>query len=250
MSTGRLNINEWDEADRPREKLMALGAEALSNAELLAILIGSGTPDENAVELMKRVLADCDNKLNTLGRMSIKELTGQIDVQDPTTGRITAVKRYKGLGQAKAVTIMAACELGKRRLNEGFDLSAPIKSSVDLYNHLKGKKLDELAHEECHVLMLNQANRVISSMLVSKGGMTEASVDIRMIMREALLQRATVMVLAHNHPSGNLKPSRQDNDLTHRLYEAAKVFDIRLLDHIIVSFEGYYSYNDEGTLIP
>lgn len=247
MSALRLNIKQQAAEDRPREKLMAKGPSALSNAELLAILIGSGTTDETAVELMQRVLADCGNSLITLGRRSLDELMREIDVTDDVTGKVKRMKRYKGLGEAKAVTILAACELARRRSEEPTLVRKEIHSSVDLFNYFL-PKMQDLPHEECYVLLMNQACKVLGHLLVSRGGLTETAVDIRMIMREALLKRATVLALCHNHPSGSLRPSADDDRLTDRLSNSCKMMGIRLLDHIIVTDSGFYSYCEEGRL--
>lgn len=247
MSSLRLNIKQQAAEDRPREKLMAKGPSALSNAELLAILIGSGTTDETAVELMQRVLADCGNSLITLGRRSLDELMSEIDVTDDVTGKVKRMKRYKGLGEAKAVTILAACELARRRSEEPTLVRKEIHSSVDLFNYFL-PKMQDLPHEECYVLLMNQACKVLGHLLVSRGGLTETAVDIRMIMREALLKRATVLALCHNHPSGSLRPSADDDRLTDRLSNSCKMMGIRLLDHIIVTDSGFYSYCEEGRL--
>lgn len=247
MSALRLNIKQQAAEDRPREKLMAKGPSALSNAELLAILIGSGTTDETAVELMQRVLADCGNSLITLGRLSLDELMSEIDVTDDVTGKVKRMKRYKGLGEAKAVTILAACELARRRSEEPALVRKEIHSSVDLFNYFL-PKMQDLPHEECYVLLMNQACKVLGHLLVSRGGLTETAVDIRMIMREALLKRATVLALCHNHPSGSLRPSADDDRLTDRLSNSCKMMGIRLLDHIIVTDSGFYSYCEEGRL--
>ena len=247
METAKLNIKQWAEDDRPREKLMQKGAAALSNAELLAILIGSGTVEESAVALMKRVMADCDNRLKTLGRMSLEELTGDVEVVDPETGRRKRTRRYKGLGEAKAVAIMAACELGRRRMEEDALELPSIRSSLDLY-HYFWPQVQDLPHEECYVLLMNQACRVMGKLLVSKGGLTEAAVDIRLILREALLRRAPVIALCHNHPSGQVRPSADDDRLTARLNKACRMMDIRLLDHVIVGDGAFYSYCEEGKL--
>lgn len=247
MSALRLNIKQQAAEDRPREKLMAKGPSALSNAELLAILIGSGTTDETAVELMQRVLADCGNSLITLGRRSLDELMSEIDVTDDVTGKVKRMKRYKGLGEAKAVTILAACELARRRSEEPTLVRKEIHSSVDLFNYFL-PKMQDLPHEECYVLLMNQACKVLGHLLVSRGGLTETAVDIRMIMREALLKRATVLALCHNHPSGSLRPSADDDRLTDRLSNSCKMMGIRLFDHIIVTDSGFYSYCEEGRL--
>lgn len=246
MELGKLNIKQWAEEDRPREKLASKGVEALSNAELLAILIGSGSSEESAVELMRRLLADCGNSLNALGKMSLEEFTASVTVQE--NGKKRMVHRYKGLGTAKAVTIMAACELGKRRMQESVAERRQIRSSKDLYEYYL-PILQDLQHEECHVLLLNQACRILENVLVSRGGLTETAVDIRMILRMALLRQATVIALCHNHPSGNTRPSTEDNRLTERLNQACRMMNIHFLDHVIVTDGKYYSYRDEGVLI-
>ena len=192
----RLSINEWAEEDRPREKLQALGAECLSNAELLAILIGSGSTDESAVALMKRIMNDCSNNLNTLGKMSIRELTA-----------------YKGMGPAKAITILAACELGKRRQKTQVEERRRLSSPQDIYEYMH-PTMQDLDVEEAWVLLLNQGFRLIKPVRLSHGGISETAVDIRLIMKEAIVNNATVIALCHNHPSNNLFPSRNDDNLT------------------------------------
>lgn len=226
----KLKINEWSEDDRPREKLMHHGAEALSNAELLAILIGSGNETDNAVDLMKKVLDLCDNKLSTLGRMSIEELTS-----------------FRGIGEAKAISILAACELGKRRQYEGALQRDSFENAQDIYEYLMPKMRDNDV-EEAYALYLNNAMKLIKAVRLSHGGLTETAVDVRRVMREALLCNATVVVLAHNHPSGNLRPSRDDDRLTDQVKEACKVMRLHFSDHLIVTENGYYSYHEEGKL--
>lgn len=226
----RLSINKWDAADRPREKLAALGAQALSDAELLAILIGSGSADESAVELMRRVLNDCGRSLNTLGKRSIDDLCG-----------------YKGLGAAKAITILAACELGKRRQSADMGDRPKMDCSRRIYEYFL-PRMQDLPHEECHVLLLNNALRVIGSRCVGRGGMTGTVVDVRLVLREALLARATAMAVCHNHPSGNPRPSRHDDELTRRLAAAAAAVEVRLIDHIVLADGDFFSYSDEGKL--
>lgn len=223
-----LSINEWAEADRPREKLAALGAQALSDAELLAILIGSGSSDESAVALMRRVLDDCGRNLNTLGKRSIDDLC-----------------RYKGVGAAKAITILAACELGKRRQAAEAGDRPKMDCSRRIYEYFL-PRMQDLPHEECHVLLLNNALRVIASRCVSRGGITGTAVDVRLVLREALLARATAMALCHNHPSGNARPSRQDDELTRRMAAAAGAVEIRFVDHIVLADGSFFSYSDEG----
>lgn len=227
---GKLNINQWAEEDRPREKMMLHGAGALSNAELLAILIGSGSTDESAVELMRKVLADYQNSLSELGKSGVEELC-----------------RYKGIGPAKAITLLAASELGRRRKEEGTLERLQIRSSEDIYR-LFYPLMCDLPVEECWVLLLNQAGKVIDRIRISQGGLASTAVDIRCVLREALIRRAVSMVLCHNHPSGNLRPSREDDRLTESLRQAAVTVNLRLLDHVIVTDGKYYSYADEGRI--
>ena len=226
----KLNINQWAEEDRPREKMMQKGAEALSDAELLAILIGSGSPDESAVSLMQRVLADCGNDLNRLGKWEVRDFA-----------------RFKGLGPAKSVSIMAALELGKRRNLQAQAERPTIRSSEDVYR-LFHPLLCDLATEEFWVLLLNQAARVIDKVRISRGGIDQTSADVRTILREALLQRATQLVLVHNHPSGNTRPSNDDLHLTESIKRASQTMNIRVTDHVIVTDGAYFSFNDENCL--
>lgn len=228
--TDKLNINQWAEDDRPREKFMRNGAKSLSNAELLAILIGSGSTDESAVELMKRILGDCNNNLNTLGKKTIHELT-----------------QYKGMGPAKAVTVLAACELGKRRQAEGAEPRPRLDSADAIYLHMH-TKMQDLDVEEAWVLLMNQNFRLIKEECISHGGISETAVDIRIIIREAILHNATVIALCHNHPSGNTRPSSGDDTLTQQMKNACKTMRLHFLDHIIITDGRYYSYSEEGRL--
>lgn len=230
MSNEKLNINQWAKEDRPREKMMLHGPGALSNAELLAILIGSGNTEDSAVELMRKVLDDCRNSLSELGKRSVDDLCA-----------------YKGIGPAKAITILAASELGKRRKDEGPSERLRVHCSQDIFLYFHPLMCD-LPVEECWVMLLNQASRLIDALRISQGGLASTQVDVRCILREALLKRATALVLCHNHPSGNTRPSTDDDRLTQALSQAAKVMNIRMLDHLIVSDGGYYSYADEGRL--
>ncbi|WP_418794444.1 RadC family protein [Phocaeicola coprophilus] len=230
MSNEKLNINQWAKEDRPREKMMLHGPGALSNAELLAILIGSGNTEDSAVELMRKVLDDCRNSLSELGKRSVDDLCA-----------------YKGIGPAKAITILAASELGKRRKDEGLSERLRVRCSQDIFLYFHPLMCD-LPVEECWVMLLNQASRLIDALRISQGGLASTQVDVRCILREALLKRATALVLCHNHPSGNTRPSADDDRLTQALSQAAKVMNIRMLDHLIVSDGGYYSYADEGRL--
>lgn len=226
----KLNIKEWAEDDRPREKMLKKGVAALSDAELLAILIGSGNTDETAVELTKRILVTCGNNLNELGKKSIEDLCG-----------------FKGIGPAKAITIESALELGKRRKLSEAQEQPQIGCSKDIYQ-LFYPIMGDLPTEEFWVLLLNQSLKVIDQVKISMGGITETSVDIRSILREALIKRATSIVLCHNHPSGNLKPSIADDQITSRIQQAAKIMNITLIDHLIVCDRKYYSYADEGKI--
>ena len=246
MAADKLSINQWAEEDRPREKMAAKGASALSDAELLAILIGSGSREESAVELMRRLLSDCKNNLNTLGKMSLDDLCANVDIVDDE-GNSKKRRRYKGLGTAKAITILAACELGKRRKLSEAEERKQITKPGDLYDYFH-PLMQDLEVEECYVLLMNQASRILGRHLVSRGGLTETSVDVRRVLREALLQHATVIALCHNHPSGNVRSSTSDDMITARLNKACELMNIRLFDHIIVADGQFYSYRDEGKL--
>ena len=226
----KLTIAHWAEDDQPREKLRDKGAQALSNAELLAILIGSGTPGVSAVQLMQDVLNGCNNNLNTLGKLTIRQLMD-----------------YKGIGEAKAITILAACELGKRRQQEKPEERPDLSTATRIYNHMH-PLLQDCDVEEFWVLLMNQNYRLIRKMCISHGGITEVAVDIRIIMREAVLANATILAVCHNHPSGNLRPSEMDNQLTSSLQKACQVMRIHLQDHVIVTDGAYYSYHEKGRI--
>lgn len=226
----KLNIPQWAEEDRPREKMMMRGASALSDAELLAILIGSGSRNETAVELMKRVLHDCNNNLNTLGKKSVGELA-----------------EYKGLGPAKAVTILAACELGKRRQGQDAEERTNLGSPDNIYQYMR-PKMQDLDVEEAWILLMNQNYRLIKSKCISHGGLSETSVDVRVIMKEALLSNATVLALCHNHPSNNPSPSINDDKITQCVKKACETMRIFFLDHIVITDGNYYSYREEDKL--
>lgn len=227
---GRMRITDWALEDRPREKLMAQGAAALTNAELLAILIGSGTPKMTAVELMKLVLHDCNDNLNTLGKKSLADLMA-----------------YKGVGEAKAVAIMAACELGKRRQREKAEQRVSLESAQAIYDYMH-TNMQDLDVEEAWVLLMNQNFKLIKPVRISHGGISETAVDVRVIMREAVLNNATVLALCHNHPSNNATPSGDDNRLTERVRKACEVMRLYFLDHIIVTDGQYFSYRESGRL--
>lgn len=226
----RLKITDLPEADRPREKLLLMGAESLSDAELLAILIGSGNTTETAVTLMQRIMKDCKNNLNLLGKLSVHDL-----------------QVYKGIGMAKAVTIVAACELGKRRQRAEIIVREKFNSSASIYEYMHSK-MQDFQTEEAWIMLLDQAFSLIEAKRISYGGLTEMAVDVRIILKEALLKNATVIALAHNHPSNRAYPSPADDELTQKLHEACQCMRIHFLDHIIVTDGTYYSYSDEGLL--
>ena len=226
----KLTIAHWSEDDQPREKLRDKGPQALSNAELLAILIGSGTPGVSAVELMQNVLNGCSNNLNMLGKMRIRQLM-----------------EHKGIGEAKAITILAACELGKRRQMETPEERPDLSTATKIYRHMH-PVMQDLDVEEFWVLFLNQNYRLIKKIRISHGGLSEVSVDLRIIMREAVLANATIMAVCHNHPSGSISPSRQDDALTDSIRRACEVMRIRLMDHLIVVDGSYFSYHESGKL--
>ena len=223
-------IKSWALDDRPREKLLTKGAVTLSDSELLAILINNGNKEKSAVELAKDILRLGNHNLNELGKLTLKEF-----------------QKVKGIGEAKAITIVAALELGRRR-HAGTYLEKPIiRSSTDLAQYLR-ISIKDYSYEVFGVVFLNKANKINHFEIISRGGITGTVADPRIILRKALEEDATSIVLCHNHPSGNLKPSRADEDLTYKIKEAAKYFDIVVMDHIIVSEEGYYSFADEGIL--
>ena len=224
----KLNIKQWAEEDRPREKMVKLGTEALSDAELLAILIGKGSAKEDAVSLMKRILADCKNNLNTLGKRSIHELC-----------------QYNGIGEAKAITILAACELGKRRQMERPEERPDLGTATRIYNHMH-PIMQDLDVEEFWVLLMNLHYRLIKKLRISHGGITETAVDIRIIIKEAVLANATILAVCHNHPSANLSPSSQDDHLTKDIKRACELMRIHFLDHVIITDGQYYSYHEQG----
>lgn len=223
-------INNWAEADRPREKLERLGANALSDAELLAILIGSGTANESAVDLMKRILKDCNNNLNTLGKLSLHRL-----------------EEYKGIGPAKAITILAACELGKRRQRAKVEDAPLLNSAEAIYNYMH-TTIQDLDIEEGWILMMKQNFRLIEAKRISIGGLTMAPIDIRLMMKEALMKNTTILAFCHNHPSGNTSPSHEDDLLTYRIRKACELLSIHFADHVVLTDGKYYSYREEGRL--
>lgn len=223
-------IKSWPIDDRPREKMQAKGAAALSNSELLAILINNGNKEKSAVQIAKDILLVGHNNLDELGKLSLKDL-----------------QKIKGIGVAKAITIAAAMELGRRRMSSDFLNKSIVRSSGEIANYLK-TVLKDHPHEVFAVLFLNRANKILHFEIVSSGGLTGTVADPRIILKKALETGATSLVLSHNHPSGSLKPSRADEELTQKIRQAAMYLDIKVLDHIIVSDEGYFSFADEGLL--
>lgn len=229
-TTGAFSIKYWAEDDKPREKLMLKGKTALSDAELIAILIGSGSRNESAVELSKRILKSVDNNLNALGKLSIQQLMN-----------------FKGIGEAKAVTIAAAAELGRRRREEDTPDLKKVTSSKAVYDIMQ-PLIGELPHEEFWVLYLNNSNKVIYKSQLSKGGITGTLVDVRLAFKLALEHNATGMILVHNHPSGTLQASEPDRQITKQMQQAGQSLSINILDHVIVTEKAYLSFADEGML--
>ena len=230
MSELKPSIKEMPADERPREKAMKHGVATLSTAELLGLLIGTGNDEETAVGLMRKVLASCSDSIAELARLSIDDLC-----------------QFKGIGPAKAIAIQAGCELWKRRSSDERPERARILSSKALFDYFHPLLCDSSV-EHCYVLLLSSMNKVIDHVLIGTGGLTATVVDVRLIIREALLKRATAIAVCHNHPSGNLKPSREDDTLTANLAGACKVMNKRMLDHKIITDKAYYSYNDEGRL--
>jgi len=224
------SIKNWSQDDQPREKLRDKGKAALSDAELVAILIGSGNREESAVKLCQRILASVDNNLSELGKLSIKQLM-----------------EFKGIGEAKAITIVAALELGRRRRGEEALNKKKITSNASVFE-LMQPIIGELPHEEFWIVYLNNSNKVIQKHQLSKGGITGTMVDVRLVLKTALEVGATGIILAHNHPSGTLKPSEADKQLTTKLSVAAKSLDIKVLDHLIITEKAYFSFADENIL--
>ena len=227
----KLSIKQWAEEDRPREKLLLKGVSSLSDSELIAILIGSGNNKESAVELSKRILQNSNNDLNLLARLGVSDL----------------VNNFKGVGNAKAITIIAALELGRRRKTSERSERRTISSSRIAYEEFI-PMLADLNHEETWVILTDRSNKIVSTFQVSSGGISGTVVDIRLILREALNKYASGIFLGHNHPSENCRPSPQDQQITKKLNEAARLMDIVLLDHIIVCGSKYFSFADEGII--
>lgn len=224
------SIKNWSQDDQPREKLLYKGKAALSDAELVAILIGSGNRNESAVALCKRILASVDNNLNQLGKQSIKQLTN-----------------FNGIGEAKAISIIAALELGRRRRAEDALEKKKITSSQSVFE-LMQPVIGDLDHEEFWIIYLNNSNKVLQKNQLSKGGITGTLVDVRLVLKSALEVGATGLILAHNHPSGTLKPSEADKHITLKLKKAAESLDIKVLDHLIITEKAYFSFADKSLL--
>lgn len=225
-----LKIKDWALEDRPREKLLNKGIKSLTDAELIAILIGSGNKDESAVELSKKILKKANNNLNELGKQTVRDLL-----------------ENKGIGIAKAITIIAALELGKRRKLSDVIIKNKISSSQDVYE-IFSAILSDLSYEEFWIILLNRANKILDKIQISKGGITGTVTDIRIILKESIDKKATSIILCHNHPSGNIKPSDADINITKKIKEAGELMDIKVLDHIIISDNSYFSFADEGMM--
>jgi DNA repair protein RadC len=230
MQEQKYSIKQWAKDDRPREKLLSKGASALSNTELIAILIINGSKEKSAVELAQDILRIGKDNLNELGKLSVKELM-----------------KIKGIGEAKAISIVAAMELGRRRQTAPLLEKNIINSSTEVASYLQARLKDH-KHEVFAVLFLNRSNKINHFQIISEGGITGTVADPRIILKKALDEDAVSIILCHNHPSGSLKPSKADEELTFKIKEAAKYFDIKVLDHLIVSDDGYYSFADEGIL--
>ncbi|MBO7491268.1 MAG: DNA repair protein RadC [Bacteroidales bacterium] len=221
---------DWSDQDKPREKFVQQGSSFLSDAELIAILLRTGSETENAVELSKRILAKYGNSLNSLAEATLNDL-----------------RKIRGIGMVKAVTMMAAIELGRRLRAEVVEQGRSVNSSYDIVELIQ-PKIAHLKHEEFWAVFLNQASKILKISQISKGGLTATVVDVRMIMQEALMLETTGIILCHNHPSGSVRPSSQDKALTKQIESAASLLNIRVVDHIIVSGNSYYSFLDEGML--
>jgi len=225
-----LGIKAWAEEDRPREKLLLKGKTTLSDAELIAILIGSGSRDESAVDLSKRILSSASNNLNQLGKVSIDEL-----------------QKFKGIGEAKAISIAAALELGRRRKESDPIKRAKVTQSSVVFDYMR-EVMDDLPHEEFWVLLLNRGNQILEKVNISKGGVSQTIVDAKIVFKMAIDKLASSIILCHNHPSGNLKPSEADKQLTKKIKEAGIILDLPILDHLIFADNKYLSFADEGLL--
>ncbi len=226
----KLTIKDWAVEDRPREKLLATGTRSLSNTELIALIIGSGTKEASAIDLARNILMKADNNLNMLGKFSVEDL-----------------QRQKGIGKAKSISIIAALELGRRGKSSAASDKPKITSSKDVYNIIF-PLISDLQHEEFWVLLLNRSNKIIDKNKISQGGVAGTVIDLKIILKKAIEKLASSVILCHNHPSGNTEPSEADIGITRKLKEAAEVMDIKLLDHLIVADNSYFSFLDEGIL--
>ena len=226
----KLTIDKWSDEDKPREKMLRLGPESMSSAELLAILMRSGSAQKTAVDLAKLLLHDCNDNLAVLGKMSPEELMS-----------------YNGIGEAKALSILAACELGKRRQMSEMPERKDLSSAEKIYQHL-WPRMRDLDVEEAYVVLMNQAYKHLKTVCLSHGGITETAVDVRLVMKEAITTGATIIALAHDHPSGSTRPSRDDDNLTKRIASACSIMRIHFADHLIVTDGSYFSYREQGKL--
>ncbi len=224
------SIKNWAEDDRPREKLVAKGKNALSDAELLAIIIGSGSAEESAVSLSRKILQSVQNNWNELAKLSLSDLC-----------------KFKGIGEAKAISILTALEIGRRKTQQEALELPQITNSTQIYQYVS-PWLSDLSYEEFWIIYLNRKNKIIGKEQISKGGISSTSVDIRLILKKALELNATAIIAAHNHPTGNAEPSNEDKNLTEKLYNSAQLLDINLLDHIIVGTQNYFSFADKNLL--
>ena len=224
------SIKNWAEDDRPREKMMRKGIDTLSNAELLAILFSTGSREMSAVELARQLLEIADNNLDRLAKMDLDQLM-----------------QIKGIGEAKAISVHTALELGKRRTAQPYEETKAFGSSQDVFAYF-GSKLRDLPYEEFWILLLNRANKMIEPVKISQGGMSGTVVDVRIVLRNAIMKQASSVIMCHNHPSGNTKPSQQDIDITKKMKEAGILMDIKLFDHLIVTDKAYFSFADEGMI--
>lgn len=225
-----LKIKDWAVEDRPREKLLKKGMVSLSDAEIVALLIGTGSRQESAVELSQRILKDSRHNLNELGKLSVHEL-----------------QKYRGIGEAKAIAIAAALELGRRRKLSVVRDRRQVKSSRDVFEVVQ-PRLEDLPHEEFWVILLNRANKIIEEIKISQGGISGTVTDVKIILKHAVDRRASGIIMCHNHPSGNTQPSKADSNITRKLKNAAAYLDLQVLDHLIIGEDNYYSFADEGTL--
>lgn len=226
----KLSIKDWSKDDQPREKLLDKGPSVLSNSELIAVLIRTGNLDESAVDVSQKILTSANNNLNELGKFTLNELT-----------------KFKGIGMAKAISIIAALELGRRRKVDDILNKKKITTSHEVYEYFQ-PIMGDISHEEFWILMLNRANKIIERQKISQGGMAGTVIDVKIVFRKALEAKASSIILCHNHPSGNISPSKSDIEITKKLYNAGKTMDISILDHIILTDHDYFSFADKGMI--